>query len=344
MKRVRLGVCIADREFSDRFVNCLVKHYRNQLELHMFTELSMLWEAIRDVDVALLEAQDLCEMEGGADWSEKPPCPVVALFDSEEMESFEEKGGVYLVEKYQEVNKIVDEIMKHIGEEIRNVTQNGSLPARARTIAVYSLSENEYQLPLAMTLASILSEQEKVLLLDLQENSGLSQVAGDCSGTGLEELLVMLEGGKFSLNRMVACVGHMDRLDYVYPAGNTECLCETSAATYQQLIRVLSKEMGYHTVILNLGSRFAGFFEMLEACQTLYLLKNRGGLGKWRQKEFEEELQKHGLPQSLDWMQEIAIPVATGPVISCERLVEQWKWNDMGDSIRRMMPEVMSCG
>ena len=134
MKRVRLGVCIADREFSDRFVNCLVKHYRNQLELHMFTELTRLWEAVRDVDVALLEAQDLCEMEGGADWSEKPPCPVVALFDSEEMESFEEKGGVYLVEKYQEVNKIVDEIMKHIGEEIRDVTQNGSLPARARAI------------------------------------------------------------------------------------------------------------------------------------------------------------------------------------------------------------------
>lgn len=335
MKRVRLGVCMADREFMDRFTGCLVRHYRQQIELHMFTDMNMLWGSVANVDAVLLEDQELGGLKAERD------CPVICLYDEEVPE---ENGGVYFVEKYQEVNKIVDEIMRHIGEEIQNVTQTGSLPARARTIAVYSLSENEYQLPLAVTLASILSEQERVLLLDLQENSGLSQLARDQSETGLEELLVMIAGGKVSQNRMGACIGHLDRLDYVYPAGNTECLCETSAATYRQLIHVMSRERGYDTVILNLGSRFVGFFEVLEESQAIYLLKSRGGLGRWRQKEFMEEIEKHGKGQLAERMKEIDIPVAVGSVVSCERLVEQWKWNDFGDSIRRMMPEVMSCG
>ena len=56
-----------------------------------------------------------------------------------------------------------------------------------------------------------------------------------------------------------------------------------------------------------------------------------------------EELLKHGE----DWehkVREIEIPPAVSPVISCERLVEQWKWNELGDSIRRMMPGVVPVG
>lgn len=336
MKRIRLGVCIADREFSDRFTDCLARHY-SQFELHIYTDRKLMCDAASELDAAIVEGETKEELT--------LPIPVICLCDTQqEMPVSLEEGGVYLTEKYQEVNRIVDEIMRHIGEEIRNVTLTGDLPARAGMIAVYSLSENEYQLPLAVTLASILGEKERVLLLDLQENSGLSQLIGDPFETGLEELLVMLEGGKFSQNRMAACIGHLDRLDYVYPAGNTECLCESSAATYRQLIGVLSREMSYRTVILNLGSRFTGFFEVLGDCQEIYLLKSRGGPGRWRQKEFSGELEKHGMEQLKDRIREIAIPVMTGPAVSCERLVEQWKWNDIGDSIRRSMPEVMSCG
>ena len=81
------------------------------------------------------------------------------------------------MDKYQEVNKIVDEILKQIGEEIKNAS--GGVKQKLQVLAVYSLAENEMQLPFAVTLSSILSENEKVLLLDLQENSGLSQLMGN---------------------------------------------------------------------------------------------------------------------------------------------------------------------
>ncbi len=73
-------------------------------------------------------------------------------------------------------------------------------------------------------------------------------------------------------------------------------------------------------------------------------MKNRGELGQWRQKEFVAEIEKRGVPELSGRLWEMEIPLMTGPVVSCERLVEQWKWNEFGDSIRRMMPEVMNCG
>ena len=63
------------------------------------------------------------------------------------------------MDKYQEVNKIVDEILKQIGEEIKNAS--GGVEQKLQVLAVYSLAENEMQLPFAVTLSSILSETKK---------------------------------------------------------------------------------------------------------------------------------------------------------------------------------------
>jgi hypothetical protein len=248
------------------------------------------------------------------------------------------------VDKYQEVNKIVDEILKQVGEEIKNVRQSGSVLGRQQIIAVYALSENEYQLPFAVTLASILSEKERVLLLDLQENSGLSQMVECAGAAGIEDLLVMAESGKYSKSRLLTCIGHLDRIDVAYPASNTECLCEVQNHTYQKLFGLLGMEMDYSTIILNMGSRFVGFFDLLDGCSEIYLMKSRGGLGQWREKEFYRELEMRGKERIQERLREISIPVVQTPMVSCERLVEQWKWNELGDSIRRMVPGVVSVG
>ena len=76
----------------------------------------------------------------------------------------------------------------------------------------------------------------------------------------------------------------------------------------------------------------------------IFLMKSRRGLGQWREKEFVTELQKHMNVDPQEHIRSVEIPRVAVPMISCERLVEQWKWNELGDSLRRMMPGVMAVG
>lgn len=61
-------------------------------------------------------------------------------------------------------------------------------------------------------------------------------------------------------------------------------------------------------------------------------------------KRIFEELDQRNLEQVRQKIQSVEIPLMTTPIISCERLVEQWKWNEFGDRIRNLMPGVRSVG
>ena len=224
MKKVRLGLCIGDNEYSLRFTNCIMNHYQEQVELHIYSENAELKRDRKSYDIVLIDDVKNAEKWGGE-------VPVLCLYDSKEGTEKQEEGGVYWVEQYQEVNRIVDEILKQVGEEIQCVCQGDRLPGKAQILGVYSLAENEYQLPFAVTLATLMGEHEKVLLLDLQENSGISQLTGADCRMGLEELLVMAEKGRYATNRLISCIAHLENIDVAYPVYNTECLCEAQMKT-----------------------------------------------------------------------------------------------------------------
>lgn len=345
MQKIRVGICIADTEYESRFTNCLMNHYRTQLELHIFTGCDqLLAQEGRQMEVCIMSN---C-WEEFLSVKDQIHYPVVYLLDQEEENvtnsGQEEEKGVWFVDKYQEVNRIVDEVLKRIGDEIKEVQDSGYIKPKTRVAAVYSLSENEYQLPFSVTLASILSEKERVLILDMQENSGLTQMVPCENDYGLEELLVMAEGGKYSYNRMSECIGHMEKADFVYPLKNTESLCEISAGTYLKLIQMLCGEMDYDLIVVNLGARFLGFFEVLNHCHEIYFMQKKGGLCKWREFEFMQEMNQRGYKNLKDKIIRVETPQLTTQVNSCERLVEQWKWNEFGDLIRGMMPEVVALG
>lgn len=194
------------------------------------------------------------------------------------------------------------------------------------------------------TLSSILSENEKVLLMDFQENSGLSRMLEQSVEHNLDELLVMAESGRYSTNRINSCIGRKHKLDYVYPIENTECLCEINTVICNNLLQMLGKEMHYDCIVLNMGTRFKGFFDILGRCSDIYLVQKKGGISQWREYEFTEELIERGLSNVVERIKLIEPPVITTPVSTCDKLVELWKWNEFGDVIRNMTRGISCAG
>lgn len=330
MSKLKLALCIEDREFQNRFTNCIMNHYQNQFELHVFTKEEEFGEckAIQYHGIIISGYRKLIE-----EHLKENRENIVYLYD-EEIESLTPIEGLTYVDKYQEVNRIIEAVLARVKEEVRQVRVSGEISHGTRFIGVYSLAQKEQQLPVAMTVASILSEREKVLFLDLESNSGLSQLTKKDSTMGLEELLVMAESGKYSKNRIMTCIGKLDHVDYVYPAKNTDRMCETVAGTYLKLLQMIANELEYSAVVINLGVRFVGFFELMNRCKQVIFLGKDDELSNWREFEFMEELKSKGYEILSQRVQKLFIPSGTVSSAGYERPVEQWKWNEVGEYIR----------
>ena len=57
-----------------------------------------------------------------------------------------------------------------------------------------------------------------------------------------------------------------------------------------------------------------------------------------------DELENKGYQEIRKRMTKVELPLITGPAVSCERLVEQWKWNEFGDFIRKTMQKTAYAG
>lgn len=347
MRKIKLAVCIMDEIYKERLTFALLKYYRNEIELHVFSEMDkLLADNAEQMDAVLCDVKEEILEKIGPKLDE----PVLVLqenareSDMGEKSLIEREGTLRFIDKYQNINGIVDSILKEIGTEICKLAKEEESTGNTEFMGIYSLAENEYQLPFVVTLASIIGEKSKVLILDMQENSGLSKLAKEKPNYGLEEILAMAESGHYATGRIRSAIAHMDKADFVYPAENTECICEMGVRTYQKLLSMLKKELDYDVILINFGSRFVGFFDILNECKTVYLMARSSGLCQWREHEFAEELDRRGYQSLRQRIRKVELPAIHGPVTTCERLVEQWKWNEFGDSIRQMMPMEASIG
>ena len=359
MHRAKIAVCIRDREYRNRFVSCLMKHYRNQVELHVFDE--------EDEELAREErGYELYLVSGEDPWMQELHVPVVCLWDQREDDAAggygrypkkdSGKGGknrnqregrqadIYFVEKYQNVGKIMEEVLSHITMEVTTGEKGYSSMGKTKIMAVYSLSAVECQLPFAVTLGAVLADKQRVLFVDLQESSGFSQIMNEESAMGLEEMLLMAESGSYSQGRMASCIGHRNGMDYIYPAASADSFYEAGREGYLKLFSMLSQELDYHVIVVNFGTRFPGFLETLNLCNPIYLVHNSGQMHKWREREFLSEIEAKGYQGMNEVITYVEMPPLVNSVTSMERLVEEWKWGNLGDVIRRMTAGVTSNG
>lgn len=327
MDKPRLAICMKDLMYQARFVNCFMNHYKNLYELHVFTDLDQLKEA-SPLEHAII---------------------ITGEYTIEDMVNFVERGEVILnltedfvekkdalvenficTEKYQEVYKIAEIIELLAADKIH--AQDTILGKQYEKIGIYSLTQEAYQIPFAALFGKIYGEQQKVLVLDLQNYSGLREQ--EEFSMGLEDLLSVVTTGNYSKSRILECIRHEADWDYVCPVQNNQCLAEGSKELYGALIELLVQELGYQKIIINFGSSFLGQLDMMEQCQRIYLLCGKEPGGCWREEDFSKELARLERGTLLQKLQKIEIPQISSREVTWRALVEKWNWGHMGEYLR----------
>ena len=341
MSLIRIGICIPDQEYLERFERFIIRYYSKQFEPAVYSGPDQIREAaeqaVRPKALILSDCPD--RLEGCREYALKEKIPLIYLTGAGEKREIpaDRMDGVYPLDKYQDAGKILETVRSLVEEKPETVAAEGRAAENSRIYAIYSLTAASLQLPFAIVLARILGEKHKVLLVDLQEDSGIGQLCKAGDQPGLDELLVMAAGGRFYSRRMGECILHEDSFDLVYPAANTESLVEVEAESYLKLLDSLTAAFGYEMILVNLGSRFPGFFGFAGSCREFFFLQARGMAGVWRESEFIEEAGRRGLEGFEHSMRKVALSLPAGQNLSCQKLADYWQWNEPGSYIRRMV-------
>lgn len=323
--KLKLAICMEDETYQERFVKCLMNHYKDRYELHVLDmQPELLKEGCEDYDGFILGDYDL-EQIG---WKDEKKERTI-LLDEEN--------------KYLEVYKIMESLEVLLGNS--GITEHKGRKNVKQVIGVYSFTLPHMQIPLAATLASVFGEIGKTIVVDTQEHSGLGLLRKENEvQLSLEDMMVMATARNHTKGRLLSAIGHHQPWDYVYPVKNSCCLSEGSGQVMQGVIDLLVKELDYETVIVNLGTTFSGMKEMAEMCDYLYLPYAKGETGSWREKQFIEEMERKGKNDVFHRICRIEIPPVSGGDGDWERIAEQWKWGSMGDGLRKMIWEAASNG
>lgn len=311
-----------DEVYQKRFVKCMINHYKDRYELHIFESAS---EFIEETDKSYRGY-------------------ILGESVAKKMELSEEQKRKMLVlsekNKYQEVYKLVETLEILLDDEMKS---SGAMTTCI--VGVSSFTVPYLQLPFSAILSGIYGEQGKSVLLDFQANSGLfAAVNNENWDLGMEDVLAMSVMGNYSKSRFLSAIGHYSSWDYVYPVKNSECLEELSGEIIGRIVLFLSKELEYQTIVINFGDGIMDVGEFMSICNHVYLLYPKGDTGNWREKSYVHEMERRGKDDIFHRIHRVEVPSILSADASWEGLVEQWKWNNTGDYLRKVIREAGSSG
>lgn len=309
-----------------------MNHYKHQYEVYVFTNLDEL-KSTEPLEYTVIITGEY-STEEMANFVERGEL-LLALteFKIEEKETLE---NLIYTEKYQEVYK-TEEIIQRLVADREVSSKIGPNTSNCQWTGIFSLTREELQIPFSAMLAKIYGEEQKVLVLDLQNYSGLARTDMDIPHMGLEDLLSIAHIGTYSRGRILDCIEHESNWDFVNPVKNTTCLMEGSLEHYGFILNIMEKELGYERIVINFGAMYQGQLEMMERCHSFYLLTGKEETGKWREDAFFQELENGKQGNLIQNIEKIEIPTVSASEKTWRSIVDKWYWSSFGEKIRQII-------
>ena len=325
---IQLKIAFLDEEelYLEQLKGYFVQKKENFFKIYTFTDAdSFLKSRITEQFDAVVMTYPFWEMMKEQDFSEKK------ILLSEE-DGYAAEGCLH-VDKYQSAEKLSAKIASYIWQENREGKE--VFLNTAELIGIYSPVSHEDQMLFSMTMAQILAADQKVLYVNLMENSGFYELLHTEATADIGDLFytMMHEDHDFSLY-LHSILKTCRNFDYIPPAVNPEHLSEISQSLYEKFFIALKNNSGYDVVIVDFGRIFLGFAELIPLFSNFYCLKKEGRLNHCRMDAFLTYLQK----KSMDTVEKMhSLHLLERQAGAEENLLEADLYGTMGDYIRRTL-------
>ncbi len=292
MKRKELAICDKEQDYTLRFAEYANGHREPLFTVHGFTSLEELIEdeKERPADILLLSQAMLDEVQ-----KNELAGQIICLTEEEYQEEELECPMIY---KYQSCPQILRKAFSIYAERVPQSLGAAVKLGSLRRIGIFSPLGRVGKTSLALALGRELTKQKRTLYLNMEEFSGFPALYPHEEGFTLSELMYFLKQGKKAFAcKLESIVRQIGGLDYLPPVRSPLELWDIQGEDWARLLAALEKESRYEFLLMDLGSSVKGLFELLEACDKIYMPLTRDETARGKLKQYEDTLELLGLEE-----------------------------------------------
>lgn len=244
------------------------------------------------------------------------------------------KDGAPAVYKYQASDNVLREVMAcyQIQEQPVLATAAGR---KSRIVGVYSPIGRCGKTGFAITLGQVLAREYKVLMVSLEEFSGLGTLTGTVYGGSLSDLIYYYRQGAYSGLRLGSVVYNWGGLDYVPPVTYAEDLVDVGGAEIAGLLGCIANESAYEIILVDVGHFGQEVETVLALCDVIYAPIKEDTVSAVKLEDWKTYLNASGRDFLWERIRLLRLPgqKKAGPR---ESYLEQLLWGEMGDFVREL--------
>ncbi|TCT11654.1 cellulose biosynthesis protein BcsQ [Natranaerovirga pectinivora] len=177
-----------------------------------------------------------------------------------------------VIYKYQGVNKILTKVMSLYSEVSEDTVINNN--NTTKIVGVYSPIGRSGKTTLSFGICGLLSENKKVLCINLEELNSVINSNLKSSEYTLSDLLYYIRQKTPNvLLNIKNIVEKINGFDYIFPVRCYVDLLDTKLEEWQLLIEILKKESDYDVVVINFGNSIYSYtLDLISLCDEKILI------------------------------------------------------------------------
>lgn len=326
MKRV-IAVYDLDPFYADRFAKVANQKETVPFTIIAFTSIERLSAYMEENPVEILLV-DICALDLVRDL---PARQIFTLTDGEFVAVEEGFPNIY---KYQSADGILREVMA--GYHVEADQELAPVGKPSCLIGVYSPVNRCFKTSFCLSMGQIISKEQKVLYLNLEDCSSLSKLMPESFKGDLSDAFYYYQQGLYNWVKMATMVYTWGTLDYIAPARYPEDLSQMSSGQVAEFLECIAGEGVYDVIIVDIGQYGRLAADILDVCRVVYMPVREDGISKFKIEVFEDYLEASGRKRLKDRIQKLKLP-SSDYRIRGEHYLEQLMWGEMGDYVRQLL-------
>jgi len=310
MKEKLLVICDAEVEYLIGIQNYLKKKNLVDFQIKGFSDAGQMKEFCNNNSVEIMLLNESA-------WKEtKEELSVKHLFLLSEEKLYEESKNDYpVLYKYQSAEKILSCVLDCYARN-GGCSRNGKRDEKAPELIVfYSPDGRSNQTLAALAAGQVLSEQKRVLYLNLSPFSGLEKALHTGFESDLSDFIYFVwKHSERLAYKLEAMKKSVSGLDYIAPARNPKDLLQIDEMQWETIWDALLCMGNYQEIIIEVTDVCQGLERLLGRADRIYTLYGESRLAQSRLSEYQtfcgnnarkDILEKTGfIPEPLVWKEE----------------------------------------